>query len=112
MAFFNSGAKKAISNGGTSSKYEEPILELPTPAQEQARISLKARIEALESKLKTSTPALEQEQAEWEKHVVAARSDWATIKPSGLSASGERNWWPSRMAPPWRAVTIPANKHT
>ena len=112
MAFFNSGAKKAISNGGTSSKYEEPILELPTPAQEQARISLKARIEALESKLKTSTPALEQEQAEWEKHVVAARSDWATIRPSALSASGDTKLVAQQDGAIMAAVTIPANKHT
>ena len=89
MAFFSNGAKKAIANGGTSSKYEEPILELPTPAQGEARIALKARIEALESKLKTSTPALEQEQAEWEKRVLAARGDWSAIRPSVLSASGD-----------------------
>lgn len=89
MAFFSNGAKKAIANGGSSSKYEEPILELPTPAQEQARSSLKARIEALESKLKTSTPALEQEQAEWEKRVAAARGAWSTMEPSVLSASGD-----------------------
>ncbi len=49
MAFFSHDAKKAIANGGSSSKYEEPILELPTPEQAQARADQKSRIEALES---------------------------------------------------------------
>jgi hypothetical protein len=88
MAFFSSGAKKAISNGGTSSKYEEPFLEFPTPEQEQARTTLKARIEALETRFKSSTPELEREQTEWEQQVVRANSDWSTIKPSVLRASG------------------------
>ena len=45
MAFFSNGAKKAIGNGGTSSKYEEPLLEFPSPEQEKARADLKSRIE-------------------------------------------------------------------
>jgi hypothetical protein len=91
MAFFSNGAKKAISNGGSSSKYEEPILEFPTPEQEQARAALKARIEALEAKFKSTTPKLEHEQAEWEKQVLRASSDWSHIKPLLLHASGGTN---------------------
>jgi hypothetical protein len=89
MAFFSHGAKKAIKNGGTSSKYEEPILEFPSPEQEKARAELKSRIELLEAKLKTSTPQLEQEQTEWEKGVLAAASDWSALRvDSAVANSG------------------------
>ena len=88
MAFFSNGAKKAIANGGSSSKYEEPFLELPTPEQEQTRARLKGRIEALECKLKTSTAELEQEQAVWEQNVLRSRNEWSVLKPSALKAKG------------------------
>ena len=62
--------KKAVANGGESSKYEEPILDLPTPEQEQKRSVLKDRIAALEKKLDTNTPELQREQREWEGRVL------------------------------------------
>jgi hypothetical protein len=87
MAFFSNDAKKAIANGGSSTKYEEPILELPTPEQRQARADLKSRIEALESTLKSPTPELEQQQKEWEQHVMGSTADWSALTPSSIAAA-------------------------
>jgi hypothetical protein len=83
MAFFTNAVKKAV----TSTKYEEAQLDLPTPEQEQQRASLKARIEQIEAKLKTSTPELESDQKDWESKVLRAGADWVVVKPERLVAT-------------------------
>jgi hypothetical protein len=88
MAFFSSAAKKTVANGTESQKYEEPILELPTPAQDQKRSALKSRIDELETKLKTNTPELEREQELWEQRVLSASADWSTLAVDTVKATG------------------------
>ena len=88
MAFFSNAEKKVIANGGESSKYEEPNLDLPTPEQEQRRSVLKERIAALENRLDTDTPELRQEQREWERRVLGAAADWTTVAFDNVKATG------------------------
>ncbi|MEJ7607427.1 MAG: DUF1549 domain-containing protein [Bryobacteraceae bacterium] len=88
MAFFSNAAKKAVVNGGSSSKYEEAKLDLPTPEQEQQRASIKARIDAIEKKLKTSTPELESAQKDWEDQVLGSTADWVLVRPDRVATTG------------------------
>src|SRR5260370_27000982 len=67
MAFFNNTAKRIeYYDGGSSAKYVEPELDLPSSDQEQKRNEIAARIEELENILKTQTPELDKEQPAWE----------------------------------------------
>lgn len=87
MAFFNSGKKSAKEYGDTSTKWDEPVLDLPTPEQEQKRAELDSRIKSLEEKLKTHTPELEAAQRAWEKRVLQSSKDWTTLVPSKAESS-------------------------
>jgi hypothetical protein len=80
MAFFAGGEKKEVSNGGTSVKYDEPVLELPTPDQDRQRSSIKARMADLQRVLDEQTPALDKAQREWEQRLIAAESDWSPVR--------------------------------
>jgi hypothetical protein len=88
MAFFSNVSKEVVPNGGSSQKYKEPVLELPTEEQERKRASLKSRIDELKSLLKTSTPELEKEQTVWEHRVMAAAADWQTLEAEKMEAKG------------------------
>ncbi|HEY3743077.1 MAG TPA: PSD1 and planctomycete cytochrome C domain-containing protein [Bryobacteraceae bacterium] len=79
MAFFSHTMKTSKDYGDTSMKWIEPQLDLATPAQEDKRKVLRAKIDDLEAKLKTSTPALESEQGEWEQRTLNAKKDWRPI---------------------------------
>lgn len=86
MAFFSSANKEAQFYGDTSVKWKEPVLELATKEQESQRAELNARIQALEAKLKTQTPALDAEQAAWEAKLRAAAGEWTVLNPSTVRA--------------------------
>ena len=85
MAFFSHSAKSAKDYGDTSTKWLEPQLDLATPAQEESRKTLRARIDSLDAKLKTPTPELEAEQAAWERQTLESRNDWRPL--TGMKAT-------------------------
>lgn len=86
MAFFSHTDKEAQSYGDTSVKWREPQLDLATPTQEVQRTKLKGRIQELEHRLKTPTPALAKEQADWEASVRRAQGDWTVLQPSSVTS--------------------------
>jgi hypothetical protein len=87
MAFFNNGEKKQISTGDTSTYYIEPVLEMPTPEQNERREAIEARINELTKQTETLTPELKVQESEWEKAVLNAEQSWRVITPSKLSAA-------------------------
>lgn len=86
MAFFNS-SDLVTETAGTTVRYKEAALELPSREQETRRDELQAKIKLLEAKLKTQTPQLEAEQAAWERSLLAARNDWKALQPEELKTS-------------------------
>jgi mono/diheme cytochrome c family protein len=86
MAFFNTTKKAAKDYGDTSTKWVEPELDLATPAQDVKRRELRAKIDVLDEKLKTSTPALEAEQISWERKVASAVNDWKPLQDAKASS--------------------------
>jgi len=105
MAFFSHGEKTSKMNGDTTTVWIEPKLDLASPSQEEKRKELRAKIDAMELTMKTSTPELDAEQAAWERQTLDARKDWhplsqvkanalhgakLSIEPDGsIAASGE-----------------------
>lgn len=89
MAFFSNGKKIEEEYGDTSVKYREPTLDLATPDQEAKRNEIKARIAELESRLKTQTPALDKEQADWEREIGRTDKTWRVADvTAALAANG------------------------
>ena len=88
MAIFNNTRRDVRSYGDTSTKFVEPELELPTPEQARKREQIRSEISALEQALKTMTPELASEKAQWERGVVEAAADWAALKPAKAVSSG------------------------
>ncbi|HJZ97470.1 MAG TPA: PSD1 and planctomycete cytochrome C domain-containing protein, partial [Candidatus Solibacter sp.] len=89
LAFFNNGSMaNLVDYSDTSQRLIEPKLELPTKDQEVQRKKLQSEIEELEQKLTTPTPELAHEQAEWERSVTAARSNWTVLVPQQLKTTG------------------------
>ncbi len=86
MAFYSHAAKTAKDYGDTSTKWMEPSLDLATPSQEDKRQALRAKIDAIEVKLKTSTPELESEQAAWERQTLDSKKEWHTLNVLKASA--------------------------
>ena len=86
MAFFSHSGKTTKDYGDTSVKWMEPQLELATPSQAEQRGLLRAKIDSLEAKLKTSTPELEAEQAAWERLSAESRKDWQPLAAMKVSA--------------------------
>ncbi|MCS7023163.1 MAG: PSD1 and planctomycete cytochrome C domain-containing protein [Bryobacteraceae bacterium] len=86
MAFFNNTWKEPEEYGDTSVKYREAELELPTPEQAAKRAEIKERIKFLETKLKTQTAELDAEQANWERSLREAGTDWKLLEPLRLNA--------------------------
>ena len=87
LAFFNGSATAVRDYGDTSTKYIEPELDLPTPTQEARRKALKGEIAGLETRLKTGTPELQAAQANWEKSVLAAPSQWTVLDPVTVTST-------------------------
>ena len=91
LAFFNNAKYDEKSYGDTSRKYIEPALSLPTPEQEARRKDLQKKIDALEAKLKTQTPALDAEQRAWEAKMRSLESSWKPVEVvSARSLAGTR----------------------
>jgi hypothetical protein len=82
MAFF----ANSVRDSEASSRGKEPVLDLATPEQEQARKKLKAEIDALETKLKTETPQIAKAQSVWERKQLDAASEWKAIQPFSIGA--------------------------
>jgi hypothetical protein len=87
LAFFNN-SDMDVAPHGTTTKYVEAVLDLPTPQQAKLRANLKSEISGLEKLLKTQTPELDTEQARWERDVLAAEDDWMVLEPKRLISSG------------------------
>ncbi len=87
LAFFNNTDRSVREYGDTSTKYIEPALDLPTPEQAARRKEIQAELARLEKTLKTRTPDLDAAQAEWEKSVTAAESDWSPLDPLALATA-------------------------
>jgi hypothetical protein len=87
LAFFNN-SNTAVAPHGTTTKYVEPVLDLPTPEQASRRAELRAEISRIEKLLKTQTPELTAAQAGWERDVRAAAADWKTLVPARLDSTG------------------------
>jgi hypothetical protein len=87
MAFFNNTDLGVRDYGDTSQKYIEPQLDLPTPELGARRGKLTAEIAELDKKLKTQTPELAQEQAERERGVLAAASEWTPLDISRVTST-------------------------
>jgi hypothetical protein len=87
LAFFNNSDME-VAPHGTTTKYVEAVLDLPTPAQAKRRENLKGEIKTLETLLKTRTPELDAAQAQWERDVIAAGKEWVVLEPKRLTASG------------------------
>jgi hypothetical protein len=89
MAFFNNTSKRIQPyDKGSSAKYVEPELDLPSPEQEQKRLGIATRMAELEKRLNTQTPELDSEQAAWERSVREASAAWQAIVPSRLESAG------------------------
>ncbi len=87
MAFLNNGAMMEKSYGDTSKKWIEPELDMPTQSQARRRDELKQEIDAIEKKLKTGTPQLDAEQAEWEQRLKAAEGQWTALAGATAKSS-------------------------
>src|SRR5262249_15751089 len=68
----------------TSRKIIELQLDLPTPEQAARRDELQKRIDALESKLKTQTPALDAEQRRWEETMKSLEISWKPLRNASV----------------------------
>lgn len=79
-AFFANSEVTAKNYGDTSIKWEERTLDLPTESQAARRTELLSRIEALESKLKSETPALAEARRQWEQSQRDAQQRWKTVR--------------------------------
>lgn len=66
---------------------KEPTLYLPTPEQAVKRDALNQEIAKLEETLKTATPELEKQQAEWEHQIKEAPKQWIPLEPITFSAT-------------------------
>jgi hypothetical protein len=87
LAFFNNSERKAPATGNITQKFIEPKLELPTAEQEAARKKLQSEVQELELRVKTPTPELAREQAEWERSVSEAVNEWTVLKPERTEAA-------------------------
>jgi len=88
MAFFSNTAKDVREYGDTSVKWTEAKLELPTPEQAARRADLQKKQKSLEEQLKTSTPEVQSEQAEWERSIRNSYKDWSTLQAKRVAADG------------------------
>ncbi len=86
LAFFaNSDYESRTSTDGT--RFSEARLDLATPEQELERKQFQADIDRLEQELKTATPALVDEQEQWEQSMRAAARIWTPLVPTRAGAT-------------------------
>ncbi len=92
-AFFNSATYEYGYQGEgmieTERWVKEPVLDLPTPEQEEKRGKLEAEIKQLEAKLKPQTPELPElkaAQTAWERAMLDEVKNWTTLDPSEIKA--------------------------
>lgn len=79
-AFFANSEIETRKNGDTSTTWVERTLDLPSDSQAERRAELRARIETLEAKLKTETPALAEARRKWELAQAEAEKRWKTVR--------------------------------
>jgi len=60
----------------------EPIVEVPTEAQDKARAEVRAKVRRQEDKLMTDTTNLVERMAAWEKSIANAAGDWTVLDPA------------------------------
>ncbi|MCW5963829.1 MAG: PSD1 domain-containing protein [Bryobacterales bacterium] len=86
-AFFGNSLSTDRHYGDTSVKWIEQTLELPTPEQAEKREALRARIEDLETTLKTETPELAKARRTWEWEQKAVMGRWLGVSPERLEST-------------------------
>ncbi|MBV8810675.1 MAG: DUF1549 domain-containing protein, partial [Acidobacteriaceae bacterium] len=86
LAFFNNDEHQVAGNG--EHWMEEPELELPTADQEKKSKEIRAEIAALNTKLNTQTPELDQAQAEWETQMRNSAKNWTPLVPVEYKSAG------------------------
>ncbi|MBL8208394.1 MAG: DUF1553 domain-containing protein, partial [Blastocatellia bacterium] len=88
-AFFNSAQYEYGYQGEgmveTERWVKEPILDLPTPEQEERRQVIEAEIKQLETRLKTQTPDLDAAQAVWERAMLDEVRKWTPLDPGEVN---------------------------
>lgn len=92
LAFFN-GAERhtrtvTFGNNPPVVTVEEPVLDLPTPAQQAALERLRAKLAALEAQATRTSPEIEADERLWEAQVRAAEAEWVTLEADALASSG------------------------
>ncbi len=88
LAFFDNAAYQDLNPGQGEGWVEEPSIELPTPEQEAKAKNLRAGIAKLQQVLDNSTPELEAAQANWERQMKAAPTNWAVLHPATAVSQG------------------------
>ena len=88
LAFFANSDRAVREYGDTSTKFVEPVLDLPTPAQAARRKELQAEIAGLETLLETGTPELAAEQARWEAGIRDSSADWTVLDSASVRSAG------------------------
>jgi hypothetical protein len=88
LAFF-ANADYESRSFGDGTRYSETRLDLATPDQENARKNAQDQIDALDQKLKKSTPALRRAQALWEQATLVAERKWGALAPESVSATND-----------------------
>jgi hypothetical protein len=76
MAFLTNSERKLVVEANNTERWVEPELDLPSKDQEKRRGEITAAIARLEQTLGQDTPALQQEQAAWERSVLSAETEW------------------------------------
>lgn len=66
----------------------EPKLDLPTPEQDAKRKTIEAEINKLTETLKTQTPELDAEQADWEQQMRDEPNRWSVLDPLQFKSTG------------------------
>ncbi len=89
FAFFNN-SEYAVKGepGGSSTRFIEPVLELPTPEQEARRGAILPQVSQLKDTLKRWTPELRADQLQWEKQVTESQADWTILRPESVASTG------------------------
>ncbi|MGH9373656.1 MAG: DUF1549 domain-containing protein, partial [Vicinamibacterales bacterium] len=72
---------------GDGTRHSEPVLDLATSEQEQARKELQAKIDSLEQELKTATPEIRDAQEQWAQTMRSSESVWTPLAPLKVSAT-------------------------
>lgn len=86
-AFFANSQVTDRHYGDTSVKWIERTLELPTPEQAEKREALRARIEDLETTLKTETPEFAKARRTWEWEQKAVLGRWRGVSAERLEST-------------------------